>query len=770
VSCQTGGVKSTSVGFFIPSPPGPPGRWQLYLWRDQGGLPNDACGLECAVAANPLTIPVGQVSVQTYDWVPQNCPCQTTIGERIHIGAVYVDVTPTPTDWYVTRDNTQPSVPGRNWINLSGNHGGWQDLHTLGGGPFAHPHAVQNVIGTDCPAGGNPCVYPPAGPDTFDSGATVVIDLPALGINDMNVVVTGPTTIMRGDPILGGDNRYRIDTEMVALELQGISCIGPLVVRESPSRPSLGVVQQTSPGVCYPADSFFDVFLEINVNGMTLHNEVPIRMEALGPNGINSLPPYDDEYQSPFEIELVDQNGNPTGRIIDVSHIPQPPRDCFFSHADLQTEFLGPLQVSGITDVLRDAPLWNGSAWETRTEILGMDLRGPSPQGQVRVRESPTLPSHGRILSPNFEPLPPMQSFFDVFVTVDFQGQSLCNQQPFQMSAPINALPPIGSPFQSQVPVMMLDCVTQQPRGRITTVVHVPDEPFDWTPPPPPGRDCFCSTATVVLRMPDNTQVTIDNLFGPSDIRRGPPVQLPDGRYFIDTEILALNLHSSNTPFGPIDIHTNPAMPSFGSMTQMQPGPLFPMQSFFDVFVVIETQPFGPLHNQQPLHMQADISSIPPDEPYQGFGQVQLFDQNGQPTGIFLLQEIHDPGDPFNWDPQQCPIQLVCTDPDVGGVEPVEAPQPIQAVRLYAGLPNPFSGETTIAFDLKTGGQTLLRVYDIAGRLVQTLVESELPAQTHQEVTWNGTDRNGRAVSAGIYFVRLEAEGMTLTRKAILLR
>lgn len=767
VSCQTGAVKNTSIGFFIPNPPGPPGRYHLYLWRDQGGLPNDACGLECAVApGNPQTIPVAGVSTQTFDWFPLGCPCHTTAGERIHIGAVFAEITPAPADWNVTRDTTQPSAPGRAYINLSGNHGGWNDLHGFGPpGPYAHPYLVQNVISTDCGTTNN-CVYPPAGPDTFDSWATVIIDLPALGITGMNVMVMGPTTINRGDPILLGDGRYRIETEMVQLDLHGISCLGPLVVRESPSRPSMGRVEQTDASICYPASSIFDVFLEVSVNGMVLHNEDPIRMDAV--NGINSLPPYDDEYQSPFDIVIYDQNGQPVGRILDVSHIPHPPRDCFFSNADIQTSF-GPLQGSGMTDVLRDAPLWNGVEWETRIEMLSMDLRGNSPQGPFRLRESPSRPSMGSIRSPGFDTFP-AQSFFDVFVEIELQTQTLCNQQPFHMVATIQGVPPTMDPFQSQgPPITMVDCQSGQPVLQVFSVVHIPKEPFDWTPPPPPGRDCFCSTARVLLLMPNGSQVPIDNLYGPTDIQRFTPVQLPDGRYQIQTEMLALNLQSLNTPIGPVSIHLNPAIPSQGSMIQMQPGPLFPMDSFFDVFVVVETQQ-GPLHNQQPIMMQAQINSIPPDEPYQGFGDIMLFDANGNPTGIRIIQEIHDPGDPFDWGPQ-CPVVLECPNPDTGGMEePADAPPAIQAVRLYPGLPNPFSASTTIAFDLKTGGQTLLRVYDIAGRLVQTLVESELPAQTHQEVTWNGTDQNGREVGAGIYFVRLEAEGLNLTRKVILLK
>jgi len=63
-----------------------------------------------------------------------------------------------------------------------------------------------------------------------------------------------------------------------------------------------------------------------------------------------------------------------------------------------------------------------------------------------------------------------------------------------------------------------------------------------------------------------------------------------------------------------------------------------------------------------------------------------------------------------------------------------------------------------------------LRVYDVAGRLVRTLLDEERLAGRNQRVTWNGLDDQNRRVSSGVYFYRLEAEGVSLTRKMVVMK
>jgi len=75
---------------------------------------------------------------------------------------------------------------------------------------------------------------------------------------------------------------------------------------------------------------------------------------------------------------------------------------------------------------------------------------------------------------------------------------------------------------------------------------------------------------------------------------------------------------------------------------------------------------------------------------------------------------------------------------------------------LRGAYPNPFNPSTRVDFSLGEAGHASLRVYDLAGRRVRTLVDAELEAGAH-EFEWDGRDDAGRRLPSGVYFVRLEA-------------
>ncbi|MEF3695282.1 MAG: FlgD immunoglobulin-like domain containing protein [Candidatus Cloacimonadota bacterium] len=81
--------------------------------------------------------------------------------------------------------------------------------------------------------------------------------------------------------------------------------------------------------------------------------------------------------------------------------------------------------------------------------------------------------------------------------------------------------------------------------------------------------------------------------------------------------------------------------------------------------------------------------------------------------------------------------------------------------------PNPFNPSTTIAYSIPTTSNTTLRVYNIKGQVVKTLVNGVVEAGNHS-ITWNGRDDNGTSVASGVYFYRLSSEGQTLTKKMVL--
>ena len=91
------------------------------------------------------------------------------------------------------------------------------------------------------------------------------------------------------------------------------------------------------------------------------------------------------------------------------------------------------------------------------------------------------------------------------------------------------------------------------------------------------------------------------------------------------------------------------------------------------------------------------------------------------------------------------------------------------AFRLFQNHPNPFNPETRIAFHLSTSERAVIRVFDMMGREIATLLDQNMTTGAHH-VSWNGQDGSGREVGSGVYFYRLEAGSYTATAKMVLMR
>ncbi|HNT52239.1 MAG TPA: T9SS type A sorting domain-containing protein, partial [Candidatus Syntrophosphaera sp.] len=92
----------------------------------------------------------------------------------------------------------------------------------------------------------------------------------------------------------------------------------------------------------------------------------------------------------------------------------------------------------------------------------------------------------------------------------------------------------------------------------------------------------------------------------------------------------------------------------------------------------------------------------------------------------------------------------------------------IPALKLAASnYPNPFNPETTISYSVPKSGAASLKVYNLKGQVIRTLVSNVMEAGNYS-VVWNGKDDNGNAVSSGVYFYRLDNDGQTVTRKMLL--
>ena len=89
--------------------------------------------------------------------------------------------------------------------------------------------------------------------------------------------------------------------------------------------------------------------------------------------------------------------------------------------------------------------------------------------------------------------------------------------------------------------------------------------------------------------------------------------------------------------------------------------------------------------------------------------------------------------------------------------------------RLFQNFPNPFNPTTTISYNLPEDTEVNLKIYNLFGQEVRTLV-NEAQSAGSKSVVWNGKDASGRIVSSGLYIYRLAAEKIVQNKKMLFLK
>lgn len=241
----------------------------------------------------------------------------------------------------------------------------------------------------------------------------------------------------------------RYDTEMLQLDVAGGSLPAGVRIRESPSRPSLGSRLMEEEGIFYFISSFFDVFMEISFdNGATwepfdaamrfvLHEVVISSIQAKNewppPGHFRSPPPGDPDFDllflggtslSFFDIFVADDFAATTP-------LPGPGQSSIFdwqAQAKVTLRSGGSDVTSNETVLLRARITQQGDVTGDGvrtydTEMLYLNLQGPSLPAGVMIRESPTKASVGRLISQaRADGQFSTSSFFDVFVEVSEDG------------------------------------------------------------------------------------------------------------------------------------------------------------------------------------------------------------------------------------------------------------------------------------------------------------------------------------------------------------
>lgn len=120
-----------------------------------------------------------------------------------------------------------------------------------------------------------------------------------------------------------------------------------------------------------------------------------------------------------------------------------------------------------------------------------------------------------------------------------------------------------------------------------------------------------------------------------------------------------------------------------------------------------------------------------------------------------------------NWTSHDWMVRLLQA-PGAGGIFVDTDELPVR-YKLYSGYPNPFREKTSIAFDLPNKSNCSIEVFDITGRKIKTLMNGVLKAG-HYNLEWDGSDKDGRKVSNGIYFYRMKTDSFNEVKKVILIR
>jgi hypothetical protein len=87
----------------------------------------------------------------------------------------------------------------------------------------------------------------------------------------------------------------------------------------------------------------------------------------------------------------------------------------------------------------------------------------------------------------------------------------------------------------------------------------------------------------------------------------------------------------------------------------------------------------------------------------------------------------------------------------------------VPAFNSYSIYPNPSSGKTTISYILKEAKHTVIKIYNLEGKLLE-IVLNEKQAPGVYKVVWDGTDKKGKEVVSGLYLIRLQAGRQIMPR------
>ena len=179
----------------------------------------------------------------------------------------------------------------------------------------------------------------------------------------------------------------------------------------------------------------------------------------------------------------------------------------------------------------------------------------------------------------------------------------------------------------------------------------------------------------------------------------------------------------------------------------------------------------SPNHGSSPLTVQFSADVSDQDTPLDQLRYYWFFDDGGFATGQSPQHTYTQPGSYLVWVnvtdgflDRTATVSIDVRHPIA--VDPGDAPS---ALLLHAAYPVPFERSTRLAFDLPQAGHVTLRVHDVSGRIVTTVISEWRPAGRYS-ASWDGLDDSGRSLPPGVYTATLDAGAQRQSARLVLIK
>ncbi|MEY2409114.1 MAG: hypothetical protein QOF48_1784 [Verrucomicrobiota bacterium] len=503
-----------------------------------------------------------------------------------------------------------PVLPPTNGVYISP-----QQWHAL----YANGIVISNVSHRRFTGGQPP--PPPGGVQVHTFDSLVEMDV-SQGNGQPLVPASAPAHV--SVQVTGRPDGITFDTEMLALDIAGGTLPPGVMIRESPTKQSLGqtTVRPVTGG--YMIDSFFDIFTEISLDGganwspaqQAGHVELRIDPTTIPPIQAPTplLPPPNDKYVSPRDFHLALASGilisNISHRFFTQSQPPPPPNGPIQTHQfDSQVD-MALSTDGGVTFRSVRAPAAVAISVRHRmsaadgtqiydTEMLALNLQGGDLPPGMMLRESPTRRSEGgTAILPNSDGTQRIGSFFDVFLELSADAGATWQPAPRPAHVELQCTAPeVPKPSPNLPPPDGQYVSPEQYHAAFANGIIIKNVSHDRftqsTPPPPPGGTQvhqFGSQVSFLVSL-DGGQ-TFSPASAPAQVAVRVDSRIDSGpTRFFDTEMLQLSISGGSLPAG-VMVRESPSKQSLGRTSiRMVNDPATGIwdyiSSFFDIFTEV---------------------------------------------------------------------------------------------------------------------------------------------------------------------------------------